>query len=77
MPIKILYDSSAGDEKPELIDGTLPVDLSVELAAANARVSLLEGVLLGIKARAQARIDADAATVDGKADHDAIASAGL
>lgn len=50
--------------------GTPPVDQS-------ARVAALEGAIANMKARAQARKDADAAKVDGQDDLDEIAGLGL
>lgn len=77
MAYKFYYDTSAGDVAPTLIDGVPPVDQSAALATANTRIATLETALAGVKTRAQARVAADAASVDGQADVDAVTGVGL
>lgn len=76
-----LYFDSTTEAAPEVIDGPPPVDNSAALTAAvaalnlaNAKLAAMQSAINAVKARAQARKDADAAKVDGQDDLDALSA---
>ena len=72
-----LYYNSATEAAPIIIDGEPPVDQSAALAAALARIGVLEAFAQRSIARDQARKDADAVKVDGQDGLDDAATLGL
>ncbi|MCC6193744.1 MAG: hypothetical protein IT518_04675 [Burkholderiales bacterium] len=75
--MKVFYNSAAGEARPELHDGDPPEDQSATVAQLTQALNDANAVIAQFKAyrdkvvqRAQARVQADAASVDGQADLD-------